>query len=932
MNSIYKIVFIDTKKYQQPHTRHLDIINILCVDDEYSLLELCKIYLERSGPFSVDTALSASSAMNLLEQKKYQAIISDYQMPGMNGIEFLKAVRASGNNIPFIIFTGKGREDVVIEALNEGADFYLQKGGKPKPQFAELEHKVHLAIQQRRAEKNIRDLERRESDILNFLPDATFAIDKSGHVIVWNQAIEAMTGVSAAEILGKGDYEYALPFYGIRRPILLDLIWKDDPETVVKYPFITRVGNDLISEITIPHFRNGKGAHLWFIASPFYDTEGNIVGAIESIRDISERKLAEEELRCRNMELHAAYEQLAAIEEEIRQNYHEISNQERMLRENEELYRTVFENTGTATVVIEDDTTISLANAGFERLSGFSSREIEGKKSWTEFVVKEELERMRTQHRLRRGRQDAALKHYEFRFVRGNGEIRDIFLTIGVIPGTKKSVASLLDITTHKRVETELELSEEKYRSVIENIHGVFYRTDRNGNLIMVSPNNLPLLGYRSFDELLGRPVVETLYLDRDEYRVFLAALQENGSVYNYEVNLRKKDGTPVVILTNSRYYYDENGEIAGVEGVFLDFTEQKKVQMALRESEERFRNLMDNIPGVSIQGYTPDGIVRYWNKASEDVYGYTAQEAIGKNLGDLIVPQKLKPLFEQCLDSAKQLTQSGEFMPPGELHLLHKNGHLVPVYSIHTAVCLEDTEPLLFCIDFDLSERKRVEEELRLANTRLNLLTSVTRHDIINQLTILQAHLDFAAYAGDDPDTREVHIRKADAAGDRISRLINFTKECQQIGVAVPTWHDLKLLIDESAKDAPLGDVNVENRIPGGVFLFAEPMVAKVFYNLLENAVQYGGTITTVRFSAIKSGDELVITCEDDGGGITPEDKEKIFDRGYGKNTGLGLFLSREILAITGITIKETGEQGKGARFEIVIPGELFRFEDEKN
>ncbi|MFY9749830.1 MAG: response regulator, partial [Methanoregula sp.] len=109
--------------------------NLLYVDDEDSLLDLTKLYMELSGEFSVDTATSAKEAIGMLVKRPYAAIISDYQMPDMDGIEFLKKVRTSGNTIPFILFTGRGREEIAIQALNEGADFYLQKGGEPKSQF-----------------------------------------------------------------------------------------------------------------------------------------------------------------------------------------------------------------------------------------------------------------------------------------------------------------------------------------------------------------------------------------------------------------------------------------------------------------------------------------------------------------------------------------------------------------------------------------------------------------------------------------------------------------------------------------------------------------------------------------------------------------------------------------------------------------------------
>ncbi|MCX6554669.1 MAG: ATP-binding protein [Candidatus Aminicenantes bacterium] len=133
-----------------------------------------------------------------------------------------------------------------------------------------------------------------------------------------------------------------------------------------------------------------------------------------------------------------------------------IENQNMSLKDSAELYRTLFENTGTAAVLIEENTIISLANAEFEKLSQYSKQEIEGKKSWSEFVVKEDLERMQAQHQLRREKNETAQKQYEFRFIARDGTIRDILLTIDVIPGTKKSIASLLDITERKLVEMEI--------------------------------------------------------------------------------------------------------------------------------------------------------------------------------------------------------------------------------------------------------------------------------------------------------------------------------------------------------------------------------------------------------------------------------------------------------------------------------------------
>ncbi|MGA2699264.1 MAG: response regulator, partial [Methanoregula sp.] len=312
------------------------MISILYVDDEPGLLEIGKLFLERSGEFGVDVITSAPDALILMDTKAYDAIISDFQMPGMDGIEFLKEVRNSGNMIPFILFTGRGREEIAIQALNEGADFYLQKGGEPLSQFAELAHQTRLAVQQRRAEASIRDHERREADILNFLPDATFAIDRTGKVLAWNQAMEKLTGVKFSEIMGKDNYEYALWLYNERRPVLIDLVLVPNEEIEKGRYLYTIRENKMLTAESVFEKPDGTRVHLWAKASLLFDLNGNIAGAIEAIRDITERKKSETELR-------AAYEQITAAEEELRTQNNELALSEQQVREREENFQSLVE-------------------------------------------------------------------------------------------------------------------------------------------------------------------------------------------------------------------------------------------------------------------------------------------------------------------------------------------------------------------------------------------------------------------------------------------------------------------------------------------------------------------------------------------------------------------------------------------------------------
>jgi PAS domain S-box-containing protein len=1376
------------------------MISVLYVDDEPALLEIGKQFLEQSGLFSVDTLPSAKEALFSLGSKNYEAIISDYQMPAINGIEFLKQVRASGNTIPFIIFTGRGREEIVIQALNEGADFYLQKGGEPVSQFTELAHKIRQAVQQRKGEASIRDHERREADIINFLPDATFAIDTNGVVIAWNRAMEKMTGVRPSEILGKGNYEYAVPFYHERRPILIDLVLGDDPDSAKKYPVITREGTTLFSEITIPHFNNGRGAALWFTASPLFDTQGEVVGAIESIReiterkmvevalhesekflnsvvenipdmifvkdardlrfvrfnkageellgysrndlygksdydlfpkdgadffikkdrevldmrqaidipeekiqtrfrgerilhtkkipildetrnpiylmgiseDITERKLAEEtvqqnEIRFRSLIQNASdmirildsggrivYESPSAVTilgyqvgenigkdpltlihpddlELVKADLREVYDRtnpgiptefrvrkadgtyiwvetiatnlldvpaingivvttrpieqrkklENALRKSEETYRTVFETTGTATVLIENNGTISLANSEFERLSGYPKNEIENRKKWTEFVVQEDLDRMLGQHQLRRQDPQSALTHYEFRFRKRSGEARDIYLTIDVIPGTAKSVASLLDITERNQAEGSLITANQEYTNLLSQIQDIYYRSDTEGRLIKVSQSWVTLLGYDDILECLGRSIADDFYVNPADRKIFLEEVYRNGKVTGYEVLLKKKDGTAVLVATSSHLYYDPAGNILGIEGTFRDITERKQIENALEKSEQRYRTIFEksmigifsstpegrffdinpafarmfgydspkemtdaisdiqnqlyvhpedrvtfkeilaregmvksyatefyhrngnnvwiSINGVAVrddagsilyyEGTTEDitirkraeselknsvaflnslieqspysiaisdekGVLVRVNKACCEMLQIIPAEVIGKYnfLTDTIVEEQgkmslVRSVFEEgrtvtfelnydtshlktlalalstnvilqvtifpVLDSAGKITnaiiqhinitdrkQAEEklitayqeyqslldqiqdvyyrsdtegrlvrisrsmtdllgyrdtsellgkniaeefYLNPGDrekvLEEINRHGR-VTNYEVQlkrtdgTPVTISASSHLWYHPNGtvggvegsfrDITEQKRAEQTIQDTNKKINLLTSITRHDVANQVSILRGFAKIAMMKNPDPVVVDL-LEKIETAGSAIARQVEFTRTYQELGLHAPGWHRISKIVASGMLE------NIEIICSCDTLeIFADPMIEKVFFNLFDNAVRHGERVTEITVRCEQNPDGIVIFVEDNGVGVPDDVKEKIFERGYGKHTGFGLFLAREILAITGMTIRETGTPGNGVRFEIAVPLEAYRFAEE--
>ena len=223
-----------------------------------------------------------------------------------------------------------------------------------------------------------------------------------------------------------------------------------------------------------------------------------------------------------------------------------------------------------------------------------------------------------------------------------------------------------------------------------------------------------------------------------------------------------------------------------------------------------------------------------------------------------------------------------------------------------------------------EIEERKQFEEAIQLANRKLNTLSSITRHDILNQITAIIMYLSLAEEEVSDPEVLK-HLKKIEQITQLIQKQIRFTRNYQVIGTRSPQWQNLAITVDDAIKELDMGAVRMEKDL-GDLEVYADFLLEKVFYNLVENSLRHGENVTVCRVSFRHEGDNLVVLYEDDGVGIPAGVKEKIFKREYYRNTGYGMFLTKEILSTTGITITETGEPGKGARFELRVPKGAFQ------
>jgi len=1161
-----------------------DGMRLLYVDDEEDLLEIVKLFLEGNRQFTVDTVLSGPAALAAMDKVNYDAIISDYQMPGMNGIELLKKVRATNHAIPFIIFTGRGREEVVIEALNNGADFYLQKGGDPETAYMELGHMIQQAVLLRRTQMTLADQEQRYHDVQN-ANDLIQSVGSDGRFLFVNKKWldtlgyreDELADLKISDVIHEESLQHCMATF--RRVIsgenvgMIDAVFRkrngervyvegmsscklvegkcqytrgifkdvtdrklaeaalkesearyrsvveDQTEFICRFrpdgthvfvndaycryysktreellgrrfsPEIPKEDRGLITQhlasLTPDHpvatlsnrviLKDGTMRWQQWSNRAIFDGSGQVTEYQSVGRDITELKEAEQELLQKNEDLSAAYEELYATEEEIRHHYDLLTAKEQALRESEEKMAMVMNGVPTLLSYHDAELRFVYMNKAHAEWYGRPEKDLIGK-SLKDLLPEDVFFRAVPYYQQVLGGREVS---FESETKDRNG--RERVLNIRLVPHIHDNevvgfFATLEDISDRKNTEAAFQAMVrsmvgttglDSLKKITENISSWLgadcvivgeIQPDRQTVKVL----SMILDGKEITDftyHLAGTPcetVVEKGFcIYPDDVRLLFPKAKDLA-----ELDIRGYIGTPLknsegavmgVLCVLSRRPLRPFRSLRGIMDIIAVKAaaeiERMRIMAALEESEERFRMLLQHVPSVAVQGYSMDGTTQYWNEASEKLYGYSAEEAVGKNLVELIIPPEMR---SEVREAIRSMAESGQPIPASELSLMKKDGSRVAVFSSHAVVrrsggalelfCIDidlterkraeealfdeitkrrilidqsrdgivtldeegkvyesnrrfaemlgytpeemrelhvwdwdaefnrkqilemirtvdaagdhfetrhrrkdgsvlDVEistnaavfsgkKLIFCVVRDFTERKRMEEALRQANAKLSMLNSITRHDILNQLTVLRAYLQLSKEDAKDSASLD-YIDKEAQAARAIQWQIEFTRHYQDIGAQAPKWQALSGVIHTIIEQLKPSGIEIDAAVTG-VEIYADPLLEKVFYNLMENSLRHGETVTRMNFTARKSGNDLIVTCADNGVGIAAKDKNHLFQKGFGKHTGLGLFLSKEILSITGMTITENGEPGQGARFEITVPKGMYRIAGE--
>ena len=527
-------------------------ISLLFVDDEPALLEIGKTFLERNAGLRVDTQETAIDALRLLETQSYDAIVSDYQMPDMDGIAFLKALREGGDTTPFIIFTGKGREEVVIEAFEAGADFYIQKGSDPKSRFAELERKVRKAVDLHRAERATRESEEKYRTLVDRANQMLFLHDQHGALIDVNRKAIESTGYTREELLSMNVADF-------------------DPD----------------------------------------------------------------------LDLHTFIRWL-----------------------------------------------------------------------WQEAPLLEE-------------------RIFETRHRRKDGSIypAEVHATRVTIAGEPCILALATDITRRKEKDAAVQESEEMFRGIIDNLQDIYFRTDADGIITMLSPSAVGIIGYDSTDEVIGKPSSD-FWVHPEERKEILRRIAEEGGVLDYEVTLKKADGSPLPVSVSCRQIYDTDGQPKGIEGIIRDITARKEAEEKIKESEEKYRLIADNtadtiwIADLNLK-------IQYISPSVLTMRGYTPEEVMGQSLHEMLTPRSFESVQKQFAGEMA-LEASGKADPERTIHFefekYRKDGSIIQVENAVRFLRDQDGQPTgIIGVSRDITERKQAEEKLRKSEEKFRALVDLT-------------------------------------------------------------------------------------------------------------------------------------------------------------------------------------------------------------
>ncbi len=861
------------------------LVRVLLVDDDSSILEVSEdIMLHMNSNLEFGNACCVAEAFKKLATGNYDIVVSDYEMPQKNGLEFLKELKQQKNEIPFILFTGKGREEVAIKALNLGADGYFNKQGSTETVYGELSHAIFSLVEKKKTKEALSQSELRWTTTLTSIGDAVIATDTCGKVTFMNAEAEKLTGWNSRQALQQPVKKV---FNIINEQTRVDV--DDLVGLVLKKKIIIK----LIARTLLVR-KDGSEVAIDDSAAPIRDKEGNTTGAVLVFRDITQNRKAEDELF-----------------------------------RSEEKYRGLFDSNQDGIIVSDAKGIVVSVNQAAALMLGYKKvMELVDLPVCTLYANPSDNQVL---HELLAEKGDT--KDFETELKRKNGSIFDANVTITVRNDAQGNLLRLesifRDISERKKADLVVFEAREYAQNILATMRESLLVLDDNLRVISANDSFYKTFGVTS-KEIEGKCIFDLGNSQWDIpklHELLEKIIPEKSFFADFEVEHVFPKIGPKVMLLNARQIHQRLKGVNLILVAFEDISERKKADLVVFEAREYAQNILatmresllvldDNLKVISA------------NDSFYKTFGVTSKETEGKCIFDLGNSQWDIPKLHELLE--KIIPEKSFFADFEVEHVFPKIGPkimLLNARQIHQR--LKGVNLILVAFE-DITERKKAEEKIQESrdrmdriNEKLQVVGHLTRHDALNKIAVIdgQTFLLNEKYA-DHMETAN-RLGKIQQACSVIKTIFGFAKIYEQIGMGELTYIDVEEKLNEAIALFPGSILKMINECRG-LTVLADSSLMQLFYNLVDNTIKHGKKATTIRVHYEKVDQaHLKLVYEDDGVGVPLEDKPKLFTEGFSTSdsTGFGLFLTKKMIQVYGWTITEEGEPGKGAKFVITIP-----------
>ncbi|MFA4877798.1 MAG: PAS domain S-box protein [Methanoregula sp.] len=783
-------------------------------------------------------------------------------------------------------------------------------------------------------------------------------LDAGGNILVWNKAAEEISGYSRDEVVGKNT---------IWKLIYPDTTYRKEIAGTIAH--VTREKRFFENFVSVIRTKNGGKKTILWNTRAIPDEKGSLRWYVAIGIDITERKAAEEELR-------GAYEQLTAQEEELRHQYGELEKGQHALAESEAEYRDILRTAMDGFCIVDKTGAFLDMNDAFCKMLGYSREEMLSLSLRSiEDVESPEDIAYHTKEIIRKGED-----RFETRYRCKDGRIMDAEVSV-VFSGSQSGhfIAFHRDITERKKIEDYItKLSalkvqlldhrslDSKLRLITDCVVTIFGADF--ARIWIIKEGDLCEKGCIHAGVTEGPHVCRSrtsclhliassgryTHIDGDHRRVPLGSYKigrvatgdDPGFITNDVVNdarihdpawarslglvafagfkLMSAENRPIGVIALFRKRAigtHEKKLIEDLANTTAQVIQTGRIEDALRENEERYRTLFEGAAEGILVADAMTAKFLYANSAICRMLGYSESELTSMSLAQLHPDGDLDYVTKEFKALAIGIKTSSTGIP-----CMRKDKTIVYM-DILTSRLSIDGKRCIVGFFTDITERRRAEVALDQTTKKLSMLNSITFADIQNEIFSLRGYLELGKTVPMDEKLRG-YLDKQIRIVNTISESLKFANSYQGLGSKPPAWQNVmqSFLMGISHVDVS----SLSRRLDvEGLEIYADLLLENVFFTLVENVVIHGTTATEIRLFYQKHADGLTLVFENDGVGISQDMKEKIFERRFEEKKGLGLFLAREILGITGMTIKETGESGKGARFEIIVPEGAYRFAD---